>query len=45
MKINVCIATFPLGGTDLTPLSNSVKLFSRLADRIYVFSGGVASEI
>jgi len=40
MKINVCIGTFPLSEAGLTPLSNSVKFFSRLANKVYVVSGG-----
>jgi len=42
MKANVCIVTFPLGEAGITPLSNLVKLFSRLVDRVYVISGGAA---
>jgi len=44
MKINVCIVTFPLSKAGYTPLSNLIKLLSRLANRVYVVSGGVALE-
>lgn len=43
-EVNVAIVTFPLSQAGHTPLSNLVKLFSRLVDRVYVVSGGVASE-
>jgi glycosyltransferase involved in cell wall biosynthesis len=42
MKVNVCIVTFPLSEAGYTPLSNLVKLFSALANRVYVVSGGEA---
>ena len=41
-EINVAIVTFPLSQAGHTPLSNLVKLFSRLADRVYVVSSGIA---
>jgi len=44
MKAKVCIVTFPLGQAGCAPLSNLVKLFSRLADRVYVVSGGASLE-
>jgi glycosyltransferase involved in cell wall biosynthesis len=44
MKANVCIVTFPLGEAGYTPLSNLVKLFSRLSNRVYVVSGDAALE-
>ena len=44
MDVNVCIVTFPLSQAGHTPLSNLVKLFSRLANRVYLVSGGVALE-
>lgn len=44
MKVNVCIVTYPLGEAGYTPLSNLVKLLSKLARELYVISGGVASE-
>lgn len=44
MKVNVCIVTFPLSEAGYTPLSNAVKLFSGLANRVYVVSGGEALE-
>jgi glycosyltransferase involved in cell wall biosynthesis len=44
MKVSVCIVTFPLSEAGYTPLSNLVKLFSRLANRVYVVSGGAALE-
>lgn len=42
MKANVCIVTFPLEQAGITPLSNLAKLLSRLADRVFVVSGGLA---
>jgi len=44
MKVNICIVTFPLSEAGYTPLSNLVKLFSRLSNRVYVVSGGAALE-
>jgi len=44
MKVNVGIVTFPLSQAGRIPLLNLVKLFSRLADRVYVISGGAALE-
>jgi len=44
MKINVCIVTLPLGEAGYTPLSNLVNLLSRLANKVYVVSGGAALE-
>ena len=44
MKVNVCIVTFPLGEAGYTPLSNLVNLLSRLANKVYVVSGGAALE-
>jgi len=44
MKVNVCIVTFPLIEAGYTPLSNLVKLFSRLSNRVYVVSGGAGLE-
>lgn len=44
MKVNACIVTFPLGRAGFTPLSNLVKLFSRLTNRVYVVSGGFALD-
>jgi glycosyltransferase involved in cell wall biosynthesis len=42
MKVNVCIVTIPLSEAASAPLANLVKLFSRLANRVYVVSGGAA---
>ena len=44
MKINVCTVTFPLSKAGCTPLSNLVNLLSRLANKVYVISGGEALE-
>jgi len=44
MKVNICIVTFPLSKAGCTPLSNLVKLFSRLANKVYVISSGVALD-
>jgi len=44
MKVNVCIVTFPLSEAGYTPLSNLVNLLSRLANKVYVISGGEALE-
>jgi glycosyltransferase involved in cell wall biosynthesis len=44
MKVSVCIVTFPLSEAGNTPLSNLVKLFSGLANRVYVVTGGAALE-
>jgi glycosyltransferase involved in cell wall biosynthesis len=44
MKVNACIVTFPLSEAGYTPLSNLVKLFSRLVNRVCVVSGGAALE-
>lgn len=44
MKVNACIVTFPLSEAGYAPLSNLVKLFSRLVNRVCVVSGGAALE-
>jgi len=44
MKVNICIVTFPLSEAGYTPLSNLVNLLSRLANKVYVVSGGAALE-
>lgn len=45
MKINVCIITFTLSEVGLTPLSKLLKLFSTLANKVYVFSGAAAFNV
>lgn len=42
MKVNVSIVTSPLPQASQAPLSNLVKLFSMVAYRVYVVSGGAA---
>lgn len=44
MKTTVCIVTFPLGESGYTPLSNIIKVPSRISNRVYVVSGGAAVE-
>jgi glycosyltransferase involved in cell wall biosynthesis len=38
---NVSVVTFPLGPAGCTPLSNLVKIFSKLANEVYIISGGI----
>jgi glycosyltransferase involved in cell wall biosynthesis len=44
MKASVCIVTFSLSEAGHMPLSNLARLISRLANRVYVVSGGAAME-
>jgi len=44
LKTAVCIVTFPLSEAGYTPLSNIVKVISRISNRVYVVSGGAALE-
>jgi glycosyltransferase involved in cell wall biosynthesis len=43
-KGSVCIVTFPLIQAGYTPISNLVRLFSKIAKRVYLISGGTALE-
>jgi glycosyltransferase involved in cell wall biosynthesis len=43
-KESVCIVTFPLIQAGYTPISNLVGLFSKIAKKVYLISGGAALE-
>ena len=39
--MKVCVVTFPLQEAGFTPLSNLLELFSKIADEVYLISGGI----
>ena len=39
--MKVCVVTFPMQEAGFTPVSNLLELFSKIADEVYLISGGI----